>query len=95
MKRLSILVLLLLSGCAQLNVTKTLPDGTKTAFSGWALFSNTAFRGLFVDEVSPRFGTNLLAVTGATNSPNAESITASADALGTLIGTAAKAAAAP
>lgn len=83
---------LCLCGCARLSVVKTYPNGTSTTFHGIAFFSNTAFRGLYLDEQG-KYGTNTLAVTQATNTPNPEAITASAEALGNLIGVAAAAAA--
>lgn len=80
-------ILLAVSACTRLNVTKS-PDGS-ISFTGTSLFSNTVLKGVGVDSTT-KTTTNLLKLSSSTTEPNAESITASGDALGSLIGNAAK-----
>lgn len=92
MKLLPIAAVLLATGCASMTYTTTRPDGTKTEFSGRTVFSNSTFKGLTVDGTT-KTTTNGLRVTAGTTEPNPESITATGEALGNLIGTAAATAA--
>lgn len=84
--------ILALCGCASISVTKVAPDGTKTTMTAKTLFSNTAVKGLTLDGTT-KTTTNLLKVAGSTTEPNPEAITASASALGELVGAAAATAA--
>lgn len=84
--------LVMLSGCADMTLTKTAPDGTVVKFHAVTCFSNSAIKGLAVDSAT-KTTTNALRVTSTASEPNSESITATADAIGNLIGTAVKAAA--
>lgn len=81
-------LLLLLNGCANVHVERG-ADGSVKA-RAMTLFSNTAVKGLTVDGSSK---TNLLHVSGATTTPNSDSITATGEAFGNAVGAAAKAAA--
>lgn len=91
MKHLSLLPILsllpLLNGCQSTTVSRTSTDGSKVTFSSLSLFSNTAVKGLNVDGTT-KTTTNLLRITGGATEPNVESITATSDALGNIIGTA-------
>lgn len=80
-------LLLPINGCQSTNVSRTSTDGSRVTFSSLSLFSNTAVKGLNVDGTT-KTTTNLLRITGSTTEPNVESITATSDALGNIIGTA-------
>lgn len=86
---IALLVLAAATGCTNLNVTRTNPDGTSTSFHVTSLLSTSAIKGLKVDGTT-KTTSNLLAITQGATDPNSESITASGAALGELIGTAAK-----
>lgn len=82
----------LITGCASIHLVKTASDGSKVEFNTTSLFSNSAIKGLTVDG-STKTTTNALRITSGGTEPNPESITASGDAIGTIIGNAVKAAA--
>jgi hypothetical protein len=94
MKRLIALAVLagLATGCAVLRYEKTAADGTHTKARAFSLFSNSALKNLAVGKVT-KTTTNEFTVTGTTTEPNPEAITASAEAIGTIVGVAAKSAA--
>lgn len=92
MKRFIPLVLLLCTSCASITVTKITADGTRTEFRGISLFSNSVLKTIQVDGTT-KTTSSLLKASGASTEPNPESITATAEALGTLIGKAAREAA--
>lgn len=83
---------LLLAGCAQINVVQKKPDGSQIMFHGFSLFSNSAFKNLGVDSTT-KTTSNLLKVSTGNTEPNPEAITATGDALGAMIGRAAREAA--
>lgn len=83
------ILLLAASACTRLHVVRTAQDGSRVEFTGTSLFSNTVLKGVGVDSTT-KTTTNLLKLTSSTTEPNAESITASGDALGNMIGTAVK-----
>lgn len=84
----------LASGCAVISYDNTKVDGSRVHYSGSSLFSNTAFKGLVVDGTT-KTTTNGLRITAGATEPNADSITASGEALGNMVGAAAKTAAKP
>lgn len=92
MKKL-LLLLVLTAGCVPFHYNRTALDGTATKVdASFPFWSNTALKGLKIDNVTKTTSTGF-GVSTATVEPNVESITATSDALGNLIGTAAKAAA--
>lgn len=84
---------LVLAGCAHITVSKTVSaTGTNVTFHGTSLLANSTLKSISVDATA-KTTTSLLKASGATTEPNAEAITASAEGLGTIIGTAAATAA--
>lgn len=77
---------LIVTGCNNLSYTK---DGSRVTMHYNSLFSNSALKGLTVDGTT-KTTTNGLRITSSTTEPNPESITASGDALGTVLGKALK-----
>lgn len=92
MKKLILpVVAVLLCGCSSVGYTNTKPDGTKTDFNASVPFwSNSTLKGLTVDGTTKTTSAGLK-IQSSTIEPNVESITATADALGSLIGAAAAA----
>lgn len=91
MKYATLISALLLTGCASVHYSKTALDGSKVEFKVSSLFSNSALKGLSVENVT-KTTTNGLRIASTSSEPNPESITATGTALGEMIGTAAKAA---
>lgn len=89
---ITILAVAALTGCTSLRVDETKVDGSKVSFNATSLFSNSTLKGLKVAGTT-KTTSALLGVTAGATEPNVESITASGEALGNLIGTAAAAAA--
>jgi len=90
--RYLILLALLLPSCTSIHVTKTFPDGSKVdAFAG-SLFATTAIKSLSIDSTR-KSSSGLINASGFATDPDQEAITASANAIGQLIGAAARAAA--
>lgn len=96
MKRISVLIAVagLAVGCASVTYKKTMPDGTVVEAKVSSLFSNSAVKGMTVDGTTKTTSQGFR-ITGSTTEPNPESITATANALGNLIGTAIQAGAKP
>jgi len=80
------------AGCASVKYSKVATDGTKVDFKSSSLFSTSALKGLTVEGVT-KTTTNGLRITSSTTEPQPESITATGEALGNMIGAAAAAAA--
>lgn len=87
-----LLLCLILTGCTSIRVDQTKLDGSKVSFRASSLFSNSTLRGLKVEGVT-KTSSALLGVTASATEPNVESITATGEALGNLIGAAAATAA--
>lgn len=84
---------LLLAGCAHITVTKSVSiTGTNVTFHGTSFLANSTLKSLGVDAAT-KTTSSLLKASGVTNEPNPEAITASAEALGNIIGAAAATAA--
>lgn len=93
MKTLALLSLLALAGCTHITVSRTESSGsTNVVFHATSLLSNSTLKGLGVAS-STKTTSALLKLTAGATEPNPEAITASAEGLGTLIGTAAATAA--
>ena len=99
-----LLLALAATGCANVGYTTVKrvelpPDGgnrvevTTTHFRSASLLSTTAVKGIVVDGNGGHRDAPGLRLTGAATDPNSQAITASADALGALIGAAAATAA--
>lgn len=82
------LVAIIAPGCTHMQLVESKPDGTRVNFGATSFLSNSTFKGLTVGGVTKTTSQSLRVTSGSTE-PNPEAITASADGLGTLIGTAA------
>ena len=77
------------TGCTQIAYHQQRHDGTRIEFNAVSLFSNSTLKGLTVDGTT-KTTTNGLRLTAGETQPNPESITATGEAIGSLIGTAVK-----
>lgn len=90
-----LLVTLLCAGCASMSANKTITttatNGVVTTttvnFKGKSLFSNSVLKNVTLDSTT-KTTSAVLKATGVTTEPNPESITASAEAIGNIIGAA-------
>lgn len=92
-KLLACLPVMLLSACAMGHYSRLNADGSRTEYRFSTLFSNSTAKGIMVDGNGTNQASPGLHMVGIASDPNAQSITATAGALGSLIGTAAAAAA--
>lgn len=85
-------LLLAVSGCANLTVSKTTTvNSTNVTLRAHTLLANKVVKGLELDGTT-KTGSKLFKVTSETTEPSVEGINATTAGLGTVIGAAAKAA---